>query len=360
MKKVLLSFALAAFVFAAKAQTCSNVGFSTDANGNYIGFYQDFSDTGDFYVAANQAGIFPWGDVDATDTNHFYAPFTKTGGYLTYTVRQEEGRFEPVGISFGKDTNTNKINTIDLSGNADFEVGIKNLSAEDVTFRISIQDTNGNNIDTYAKASEETNGAYYLYTIATTLSAGASVVFNSSDIKQEEVPGSFANGYYTKYTYTFDPIAEPNGCPNNPGTISQDFDFTAVSGILFTMLNAKASSASTTCYYQEALTDASVAIDYIKIGNVCPGLAGIKKANNVLRNLNIVPNPATSIATVNYETAASNVVVKVSDLAGAVVKTVNGSSTSASFNVADLAHGLYIVTVEVDGSPVSMKKLMVK
>lgn len=73
----------------------------------------------------------------------------------------------------------------------------------------------------------------------------------------------------------------------------------------------------------------------------------------------IFPNPASEVATVNYS-ASSNAVVTVSDLAGNVVRTVNGTTSTASVNVADLTAGIYFVSVTENGTPVSNHKLVVK
>lgn len=368
MKKLLLPALLIFASVITFAQSNCGIGFAVSGDTAYIGFSTDFHR--DIYIDSNKAGIYPWGDTlqgGSNDPNpHFYAPYW-VGQYqgtgqkcLNYYISQAEGAFVPVGISFGNkkvdsvggqpvDT---VFNTIDLSGpNKTVTVTVVNQSlAKDssIYFRISLQDVNDSTLDTY---SSVVPGSEYKYVIQDTIKYLDTVVFTAD----------FTNAYKTEYKYAFDYYNIQTSCPNNSATTNQVFDWHHIKGVNFTVLNANQDPNSGTCYYQDSTVLLPISILNVQVGECPARVAGVTKPKISLENLTIMPNPANSVATINYDNvSSSNIVVKVSNLTGRVVKTVEGGAASTSFSVADLPQGMYIVTIEVDGMPASAERLMVR
>lgn len=356
MKKTLL---LPAFILFLKvvvlAQTEPNcqVGFAS----GMTGFYQNFADTVDFRIDST-TGIFPWGDTlqgGPNDPNpHFYAPFKKTPGEITYWVSQGEGELIPFGISFGytiqgKDTIPN---TIDLTNDKTFDLSLTNLSYEmdsTVFFRLAIQDINDSILDTYAGV-ENYPFETWAYTIQDTLIPQETVNFS----------GTFEGAYRAHWKYLFDYYEMPRGCAPNPSSIDQVFDFKHVKSVLFTVINLNQDPNSTTCYYSDSLVQLPVAIDYVRLG-ACPGTMVTGTSKRSSSRFTMSPNPANSFVTVECPDASSNAItVKIANSTGRLVKTMESSSSSTSISVADLQPGFYIVSLEADGIPVSAEKLVVK
>jgi hypothetical protein len=75
------------------------------------------------------------------------------------------------------------------------------------------------------------------------------------------------------------------------------------------------------------------------------------------------PNPATSMVNIDYNLSnASSASVKIVNLMGSVVKSVNLStgSNKTSIDVSDLTQGVYFYSVLVDGNVYKTRKLIVK
>ncbi|GAL83025.1 hypothetical protein MYP_251 [Sporocytophaga myxococcoides] len=111
------------------------------------------------------------------------------------------------------------------------------------------------------------------------------------------------------------------------------------------------------CTNNSGVCDAEANIDNIKVSG--PGVIASILNNARVSTISLAPNPASDFTTLNYN-ATAETVVNVADLKGTVVKTVKGSTTSATINTSDLTSGLYVVTVNVDGVPSAVEKLVVK
>jgi len=111
------------------------------------------------------------------------------------------------------------------------------------------------------------------------------------------------------------------------------------------------------CTSNLGVCDAEANVDNIKITG--PGVISGILNNSKVSTISLAPNPASDFATLTYS-ATAETVVNVADLKGSVVKTVKGSTSSATINTSDLTSGLYVVTVVVDGVPSAVEKLVVK
>ena len=72
-------------------------------------------------------------------------------------------------------------------------------------------------------------------------------------------------------------------------------------------------------------------------------LTGIFDGPKVETTFNIYPNPANSVLNIENMTDATE--VKIFNVVGSLIKTVEVGSTNATINVADLTKGIYFVSV---------------
>ena len=95
-------------------------------------------------------------------------------------------------------------------------------------------------------------------------------------------------------------------------------------------------------------------IDDIELSNTVVGINEVAEAN-----LNLYPNPASSMVTVNADGIEGNVTVQVLDLNGRVMMQQQGNTQSFRFDVSTLAQGAYFV--RLTGEKVNaIRKLIVK
>lgn len=334
MKKLLLPVFLLFAVTYAQAQCV--VG----KHATYV--YDDFS-SGTEPTGPGDGGLYFWGGSAASSNVRDAA-----NGELDLIVSQPYGTWNPFGISFG-DVNgdgTGAPYTIDLSSNATFSVSVRNDHATTtVNFRMVIQDVNDNNIDTDPKYAADGGGFSnaWKYPIDIPVAPGQTVTMtlNSVNASGTALSGTYVGGAESNWT---------------TGAFETDADLTKIKGILFYVTNNSLDAANSYAHY--GFSDLSLSITDLRIG-ACPLSIFPKTISNA--GMKIAPNPASEVVNISYAAeAGSNVKVNVTDVMGNVVKTVEGSSSSADINVADLNKGVYFVTVLADGTPVTAQKLVVE
>jgi len=92
-------------------------------------------------------------------------------------------------------------------------------------------------------------------------------------------------------------------------------------------------------------------------------LTGIEANAEKISVSDVYPNPATGMVNIDYNLSnASSASVKIVNLLGSVVKSVNlsGGSNKTSIDVSDLTQGVYFYSVLVDGNVYKTRKLIVK
>lgn len=332
MKRILLSALALTSVYFAKAQCTANV--------NTLGFYDDVSTDAELGNDAlgTGGGLYWWDEptLGGDDNVNFQATRSTRSsatGAEVYTVTQNYAEFVPFGIGFG-DSNgdgSGTAYTIDLSGDATFSFTCKNNDPDStIKIRIAIQDTDGDVIDTYSSADGVAWGDIWQHSIEWVVAPGATVTCS----------GDFTGGYYANY---------------GPNTADQNVDFTAIKGVNFTVINNGQNVADN--YNHWGFADVEIEIDNVKVGN-CTA-TGLSLSESAVATT-VAPNPTSGAAVVSYPAQSGDVTVSVSDLVGNEVATASGSATSTNIDASGLASGLYIVTVLVDGSPVSAQRLVVE
>jgi hypothetical protein len=102
------------------------------------------------------------------------------------------------------------------------------------------------------------------------------------------------------------------------------------------------------------VTDATVSIDYIRLGDAAVSSNEVISSSDV----SVFPNPASDVlnVTVNLDEVAN---VELVDLTGKVVATQTVSNQgTATFNTANLSSGLYIVSIQTANGVVTQKVLV--
>jgi hypothetical protein len=353
MKKLLLSALLLCGAYFSNAQ-CTIPGYTaTGIYDDYSGVTEPGSVSGAGLYFFAGTGTNPGGGQPNCTAFSASADRTTNPGKLSVALNGPYNCYVPFGISFGMGAPGGKKWTIDLTNDKTFTVDATNVSSDTSTiiFRIAIQDSLGNSIDTYATALTLGGGNCdnaYLYTIATPpMAPGATMTLS----------GTFAGGYQANYG----PAGARNPANGTTGTscaLENDIDFAHISTITFTVTNSKQDTPANG-YAPFPIgngTNPLVLIDNLRVG-ACAALTGINSAAIANNNMTIKPNPASSEVEVSYSGTAGNVTFNVSDVTGKVVKTVVGNGT---FSVSDLSKGMYFVTTISDNAPVSVSKLVVE
>lgn len=344
MKKILLSaMCLAAFTFAANAQNCVT-GVQT------TGFFDDYSSATEPASEDGTFGLFHWGEPDLTgdDNPNFQAVLNRntTSGKLDVTVTQGYGEYVPFGISFGDG------NLLNLSENASFSVTVTNHStgsAADSTirFRMLVQDEADNVLDTDAKFSNDNQPSNaWRFALEIAIAPGQTKTFTANTLNTGDPAVSLSGTYLGGYSAVY------------PGPVmNQNFDFTKVKSVLFTVTNNKQNAADG--YKHMGLNNTKISIDDVKIG-AC--VLGTKSAS--IASSKLYPNPASEIANIELALkSTSDVKVTVSDMMGKVVAEVaneKASDIAKSFDVSALTKGVYTVNYYINGSPAKAEMLVVK
>ncbi len=346
MKKTLLSFCLSAGVIAgAFAQVCAP-GYHT------TGIADDYNQTAQYGTTA--AGVYFFDGVGTVGppncTAHSVAADRNVTnvGKNSLTMNLPYGCYVPFGYSFGK-TATGAQVTVDLTTDKTFSIDVKNLAADtsSLTFRISIADSLGHLIDTYAAAGPSGAGGgncnnAYNYTISTLpLAPGASATLS----------GTFAGGYTADYSKT---LTQAAGTSGTNCYLNNQCNFALVSKILFMITNSKQNTADN--YNPYAAGNAGTAIltmDNLKVG------ACVTATTTAIDNslISVYPNPAKEQITIDLSSLnnPADASVKIMNSNGMLVYEGNATTiNTSSFN-----KGIYLVQVS-EGNKVSNKKVVIE
>jgi len=105
-----------------------------------------------------------------------------------------------------------------------------------------------------------------------------------------------------------------------------------------------------------------------KIDNCSGGFATLRRAMVASLNkpadtestteVKIYPNPASSNFFIDF--AGTNASIKISDLTGTVIRTIEGFSSHSMIDNKGITTGMYIISIEVDGNQVSTEKLVIR
>ncbi len=345
MKKILLPAFFIFTVSFVNAQTTScTVGLTaTSAYDNFSILAPPSTNAG------SGSGLYEWGeDSLAGDANPEFKAVVKrniTTGTLDATITQGQDKYAPFGIAFGDDNGAvagGKPFFIDMSTDKTFSVIVTNKSTtETIIFRMTVQDTLGHEIDTYAAGAADLTKIYN-YTIEKPIGAGATVTLG----------GTYEGGGKAGYCCNGD---------NTANTFASTFDFTKVKGMYFTVTNSANTGAPS--YFRLALTNVPISIDAVRLGGSCVIPAGISDVVGYT-NANLYPNPTSDVANVTLDLKqVSDVKISLSNIFGKQVKVVTDgrfSSVNEQINVSDLAKGVYTVNYMVNSATVQTKLLLVK
>jgi hypothetical protein len=351
MKKSLLTVFLIGIAAYAHAQ-CTTPGKYDKAA------YDDFSGANS-PAGPSTGGFYEFGEATlGGDGNpNFQAVLTRdvANGELDVDLTTGYGEFVGFGIRFG-DTNNDGSGTpytIDLTSDASYLITIRNntvdltANADTFNFGLSIVDINGEIINTdteYNTGGEIFNDAYK-YTINVAVGPGETKTLTAGTVNSGYGPalsGSFAGGCYADY---------------GTNTYVTTFDWTKVIGINFTVVNSN--SNINDGYKPYALTNTSFSILDVRVGNDCSVATGLLSGRVHGDAISVMPNPASDNVKIIYTTQQGAVSVNVNDVMGNIVKTLEGTSSSAEINVGDLNKGVYFVSIQSDGKPVSSHQKLV-
>ncbi|MBO9699177.1 MAG: T9SS type A sorting domain-containing protein [Sporocytophaga sp.] len=358
MKKSLLAFGFALASSASFAQLSTTALPTPGLQPTYI--YDDMADTDpttdgtqEYYDAATERGIFYFtGDADG-DT---VANPVRANGKLSIEVNNAGSYKNLFGISFGDGK------SFDFSGNSDIQLVIKNDGAtpgDTLLIQMQLQSANGKGEYTPSSVVEtNANGTSWASPLRKKKIEFFVLSGETKNIYLDLTPagaGEGTGGYAADPVDPF-PCSSPATCP----VTVYNLDPSQLEKILF-FINpiVELPESDKTDYDPLGPYSGTIEISRLLVGTDLDVTSNKAKTADVA-NLSIYPNPSTDVATVSYNAKSSNVVVNVSDLKGNVVKSVNGTSTSANVATADLTAGLYVVSVLVDGVPSAPQKLVVK
>lgn len=320
MKRILLS-ALAfstLSVFAQEApQECILGNSPTSATDN-------FKSNEDYGTA--DGGVF-WFGADKNGSVITYERDSQNG-QLDVTVNQANAIFEPLGFGLG-DSNgdgTGTPVTMDLTDNPVFEISVTNNDLNyAIQTRLAIQDVKGYLVELNTDA---VNSSPYLGQIVVTIEPG----------QTEILKGTFAGGYQGFYN-NVDTCASLGAVAEggDDACIVQKLDYTKVSTVLVTIINAE--QPADNAYQPLPLVNASVSLNYIKIGAECDFVSlGLTNGVRTL-STTLFPNPATS--TLNFSEELQNVTIFNSK-----GTQVFSAAKAKSVNVAEFSNGIYFLQTE--------------
>jgi len=157
---------------------------------------------------------------------------------------------------------------------------------------------------------------------------------------------------YTPFTfYSTANIAAGASLPNGSGTsygLRADMDHNKVIG----------TSVVRYTIYDSLNTSDSVNITLVY--NITSGV-GISNHTNVAANVHLMPNPASDLLKINYETGNSPAQLKIYDCLGKAVKTINlnPAEKTATTDVSALEQGVYFYTVMLQGKALVTRRLVI-
>ncbi len=311
MKRILLCLCATTMFGVANAQTIGANGYFDDFNDNVIA---DDAENG-WYV---DPGVYS---------------VAESGGQLQVTATNADQYFNGFGLYVKPATGQ-----VDASGNLTLTVDVTNPSTtQSLDIRIDAKFVDaaftGPNCPV---ASGDTVNANYgitnVQTIAPNTTATLTYTYTGAQFEYNTTCG----GAWTPTQYTIS-------------------DFTEFVG-LYIVINGGA--GETWCTDTDGSCDAfsgTVSFDNLTFGTVATGID-----EDIAVSSSISPNPTSGSAVVTYAEQSGDVTVSVSDLLGNEVASAAGGSSSADIDASGLASGLYIVTVAVDGTPVSASRLVVE
>ncbi len=310
MKKQLLSVLAIAFATSSFAQSVFN------GTGYFDGF-----DDGEIAATAEDG----WYN-DKT----IYPSIVESDGKLVVTAAEADSAFKGFGL-YIKSTNA-----IDITNNPVVKFSVTNNGTAPIRLRVDLK-----LVDPDFPAGQNCPAE-----LGDTINANTDPIIVPAGETVDAVYDYEGSGY--EYNTTCEP-----GAGWNPEIYPVE-NFTRVAG-LYIVINGGAGESWCNPASVCSKFSGTVSFDNLQIGS---NVDGILKGSKV-SSISISPNPASDFTTLTYN-ATSEAVVNVSDLKGTVVKTVKGSTTSATINTSDLTSGLYVVTVNVDGVPSAVEKLVVK
>jgi hypothetical protein len=222
------------------------------ANGLYENFTRTTSSNSD------KSGIYFFGKNYNTQPNpNFSAYLTRdtVKQMLNVSVTQAQGEYVPFGTSLGdtKGDGTGKPYYMDLSSNSKFSITVKNTSTTPIKFKIYIQDSTGQFLDTYYNIPSPENAGNgglnyitdpnfsnaYKYQFETPINAGSSVTYS----------GDFSNGAFADYKL---------------GKWVTGFNFSKVANIYYIVTNQN--NTGSPIYSPLALSNVPISISNLQIG----------------------------------------------------------------------------------------------
>jgi len=121
-------------------------------------------------------------------------------------------------------------------------------------------------------------------------------------------------------------------------------------------------SISTLTETEDGFSESGTSVEFYPNTNT-----GINNVSSIIENLNVFPNPSYTQSTVSLNLKeTSSIKVYVTNILGQQVRTitteqaVTAGDHNYSFETGDLAKGIYMVTVEVNGSIAGVRKLEVE
>ena len=316
MKKVLLSVFAMGLAFAANSQ-CANGFFLYSAA-------DDFNQVNQYNKVYwwTQTAPAPVDTFDGRDpvagctqgtANFAYTSQRLGNGKLTYTITQPYGKYEPIGVGFGDG------DSLDLSGgNAQVNIGFKNLYSADVHFSVALQDVKG--VVLNAKGNNGGTGNQYLDDVFTYTVAAGGTFSQKVD---------FTTGTYAS-SYTLDPL---NCEASTPNPADNSFDFTKVKAVVFTITTV-ANAGGADGYKPLGYQNAQFEISKFEVGGCVTGISdGILSSSS---GFAVYPNPATGDK-VSF-TKAEN--VKVMDSMG---KVVFSAPSASEVSISSFTKGVYVI-----------------
>ncbi|KGO91247.1 T9SS type A sorting domain-containing protein [Flavobacterium subsaxonicum] len=188
--------------------------------------------------------------------------------------------------------------------------------------------SNGSNMYLYSYYYDADESTYTIVSIVYFNYDGTIYVYDIENSESIEV-GTFEGEETYTITTQF----------NEAGTIGY-----YINGEYATSINAANGTTTNLLVYTIDDWDSSYFVDNVAYST---SLLGVK--TSLLSSLSVYPNPAKDVVTIsNNENALINN-VEVTDINGRVVKTANYSGvTNAQVNIADLANGVYMMTIASD------------
>lgn len=255
-----------------------------------------------------------------------------TSGYVSYTMNQTYGNYEPVGVGFGEG------NVLDINnGNAFLGFKFKNTSSKPIKLQVGLQDANKHIINSMAKKVGSaikpvtSTGQIYTEQVEFVLAAGASV-----DTVLDFNPKRF-DGYTPYYPeYKKDECFRSlENTPTFPNPVRiRLFDYTKLYAATFTVVSTTRKYDFEDSFKPNSIKNVTFQISKFRVGTQ-NGLGLNDEESNISNILSVYPNPVNN-GLLNLNMVVQN--IKVLDVLGNVVIT---SASAKEVNVSSLNKGVY-------------------